>query len=143
MTAQAADARPAADAGAPRHGWPGVLYYAMLYTAAVGGLVYAAVEPWTADSTRDALTGAAGGVLFAAMSAGAGWSVHRFKPWGWYIAMLLLTGWLLEDARTRLADVLSAAPGEVGWSVVPFAGKLLLHLLWIVYFWRRRGDFDI
>lgn len=129
---------------APRHGWPGVLYVMLMY--AFAGAVLLVVGSWIAwedAPAREGVLQAVAGVLVAGMAAGIAWSVQRFRPWGWWLSMLWLVGWLFTDMRGDLIAYLSPARGGSTLPTSLLGGSVLLKLLWIGYFWVRRRDFDV
>jgi hypothetical protein len=115
------------------HEWPGNLFVVLSYVVAVGlaasavGSVGWSIFTGDLDVAGWAVAAGVGSVLQWRL-AGA---VEHFSRWGWYGAMA-------ELSVAAAAKVWAIAEGN--WGAVV---GLVLDLLWMSYFWERRGHFDV
>jgi hypothetical protein len=135
------DRAPAGEA-APKHGWPASIFILLSNLAAFGlgfGAIVAAAGAPFAFFRGD---GDAGMIALLAVVLGLGFVVQRalaqnvkhFTRWGWYGAMAELAFVTLSKVNVLLTDPESSGAAVVG---------IVIDLLWMRYFWERRGDFDV
>lgn len=120
----------------PMHGWPARLYIFLgragsLFTgfaAVAAALGWFDTAPYGGPVKVAAVLAVTAVVQLTVANA-----VRRFSHWGWYAAMLSLG-----------ATVVTSIPLELDPGSWVAAGiYIVLELLWMRYFWRRRADFGI
>jgi hypothetical protein len=120
----------------PTHGWPARLY---IFLGSVGSVftgfaAFAAAAGWFDTAPYGGRVKVAVGLaLSAVVQRLVARAVRRFSRWGWYAAMLSLA-----------ASVVTGVPLELDVGKWVASGIfIVLELLWMRYFWRRRADFGI
>lgn len=124
------------------HGWPGSLFVFLSKLTAIGcGIGAAVAAVGCVIALLGGATEEAGLAALAVVGLGIGClvqntlsrQVEHFSRLAWWGAMAELVA-----VTAAKLNVLVADPGNVGALL-----GLVLDVIWIHYFWRRRADFDI
>lgn len=136
----AGDVAAGRETAAPEHEWPASLFILLTKLSVFGLAIGAMVMCWRvfADDSMPALRGLGLAVLMAAgvvLQSTLARNVERFTRWGWYGAMGELAFVTLAKVNVLLRDPLGEGIGA--------AVGILIDVLWLSYFWERRGDFGV
>jgi hypothetical protein len=138
----AADVQLPGETAAPEHGWPGSLFVLLSKLTAIGcGIGAAAAAVGCVIALLGGATEEAGLAALVVVGLGIGCMVQgtlgrrveHFSRIAWWGAMAELVA-----VTAAKLNVLVADPGNIGALL-----GLVLDVVWIHYFWRRRADFDI
>jgi hypothetical protein len=125
------------------HGWPASIFIFLSYLTAVGlgvGAAGAALTGIVALVSADwpfagfLLLATAGLSLGVVLQYSLAQHVRHFSRWGWYGVMVELACITLAKVNLLLTEPDAAAGGMAG---------IVIVLLWMAYFWKRRADFDV
>lgn len=116
------------------HAWPGKLFVILSWMIAAGLAIFAFVAIPSGLFMLEPMT--------VALGVGTGvWclvqrqltkGVQHFTRWGWYGAMM-------EVGAVTAAKLWALATGSASGIGI----SLLLDVVWLRYFWRRRAEFDV